>query len=121
MITLLTICHAFTCICTIILFLCVVSLKNRNIELEAKLEYLESVCSKTTEICKDFKTRAWRAEKQADIYQDRCKTIEANTIRSMQTKIKADLIKRYGTLPHTNYIFKSIDLTAKELLEGADT
>lgn len=51
MITVLMICHAFTCICTIILFLCVLSLKNRNIELEAKLEYLESVCSQTTEIC----------------------------------------------------------------------
>ena len=83
MITLLTICHAFTCICTIILFLCVVSLKNRNIELEAKLEYLESVCSKTTEICKNFKIRAWIAEKQADIYQDRCKTIEVKMLKNL--------------------------------------
>ena len=74
-----------------------------------------------TEKCKDFEIRALRAEKQATIYQNRCKTIEANTIRSMQTKTKEDLIIRYGTLPHTNYIFKSIDLTAKELLKGADT
>lgn len=51
MITVLMICHAFTCVCTIILFLCVVSLKNRNMELETKIEYLESVCSQTAEIC----------------------------------------------------------------------
>ena len=57
----------------------------------------------------------------ANSYKMHYEAAKAETVHKMQERIKADLIKRYGTLPHTNYFFKSIDLTAKELLKGADT
>ena len=75
-----------------------------------------------TEKCKDFEIRALRAEKQADIYQDRCKTIEANTIRKMQERLKTHA---HTIISHNPYkywfangvLVEDIDHTAKELLE----
>ena len=69
MVTILMICHAFTCVCTIVLFLCVNTLKNRNMELEAKIEYLESVCSQTTEICTKTEEEGKRLKELMRLHQ----------------------------------------------------
>ena len=63
------ICHAFTCVCTIVLFLCVNTLENRNMKLKTKIEYLESVCSQTAEICTKTEEEGKRLKELMRLHQ----------------------------------------------------
>ncbi len=45
-------------------------------------------------------------------------SVRIKAVKDMQEGIKATLMEIYGELPHTNYFFKAVDLTAGKLLEG---
>ena len=105
------------------------SMERQIDEKNKELDQAYSTITELTEEIKDLEAEYDRVYEQAeaDIHGNMADggtschwcmdKMKVDTVKMMQEKIKTDLIKNYGTLPHTNYIFKSIDLTTKELLE----